>query len=301
MSMNRRGMIASLVPSTVLLGASAATPATVAPRLIKPNIGPVLAAWVAEKPDSREAHVEIRWNFGTLEVWIQDSAASAHNLRCNESTPGSFTVSDADARALIAEIAAKAALPEATPIWEPTEEEVTEPLVRPEQWVRSTGVVPRPPDRKCYFAAQLDQDVISSVALWAPYESDPRWFLWAVDWSVPDFIEAVARDNSCTLHMDRWNSRATMLSLANRGVSVAQYSIGKSSRAAGINFIRNVVKADALRHAGPASAELGEALAASQVKHDEFGNPFVSRVGAPVGAFLMAAAVAYQEISNGAT
>ena len=44
MSMNRRGMIASLVPSTVLLGASAATPATAGPRLIKPNIGPVLAA-----------------------------------------------------------------------------------------------------------------------------------------------------------------------------------------------------------------------------------------------------------------
>jgi hypothetical protein len=101
--------------------------------------------------------------------------------------------------------------------------------------------------------------------------------------------------------MDKWNSHATMLSLANRGVSVAQYSIGKSSRAAGINFIRNVVKADALRHAGPASAELGEALAASQVKHDEFGNPFVSRVGASVGAFLMAAAVAYQEISNETT
>jgi uncharacterized RmlC-like cupin family protein len=92
-----------------------------------------------------------------------------------------------------------------------------------------------------------------------------------------------------------------MLSLANRGVSVAQYSVGKSSLAAGINFIRNVAKADALRHAGPASAELGEALAASQVNHDEFGNPFVSRVGAPVGAFLMAAAVAYQEISNETT
>jgi hypothetical protein len=276
---------------------SAATPATAAPRLIKPNIGPVLAAWVAEKPDSREAHVEIRWNLGTLEVWIQDSAASAHNFRCTESTPGSFTVSDADSRALIAEIAAKAA----PPICEPTEEEVTEPLVRPEQWVREHFVSPRPPDRKCYFAAQLDQDVVSSVALWVPYESDPRWFLWAVDWSVPDFIEAVARDNSCTLHMDKWNSHATMLSLANRGVSVAQYPFGKSVRAAGINFIRNVVKADALRHAGPASAELGEALAASQVNHDEFGNPFVSRIGAPVGAFLMAAAVAYQEISNETT
>ena len=280
---------------------SAATPATAAPRLIKPNIGPVLAAWVAEKPDSREAHVEIRWNLGTLEVWIQDSAVSAHNFRCNESTPGSFTISDADARALIAEIAAKAALPEATPIWEPTEEEVTEPLVRPEQWVREHFVSPRPPDRKCYFAAQLDQDVISSVALWAPYESYPRWFLWAVDWSVPDFIEAVAHDTPCTLHMDKWNSHATMLSLANRGVYVAHYPFGKSVRAAGINFIRNVVKADALRHAGPASAELGEALAASQVNHDEFGNPFVSRIGAPVGAFLMAAAVAYQEISNETT
>jgi hypothetical protein len=294
-------MIASLVPSTVLLGASAATPATVGPRLIKPNIGPVLAAWVAEKPDSREAHVEIRWNLGTLEVWIQDSAASAHNFRCNESTPGSFTVSDADARALIAEIAAKAALPAATPICEPTEEEVTDPLVRPDQWVRSNMSAYSPEGRKCYFAAQVDKDVVSSAALWSPHGADPNWFLWAVDWSVPDFIEAVARDNSCTLHMDRWNSQATMLSLVNRGVSVAQCSIGKSSRAAGINFIRNVVKADALRHAGPASAELGEALASSQVNYDEFGNPFIRRIGAPVGAFLMAAAVACQEISNETT
>jgi len=307
MSMNRRGMIASLVPSTVLLGAGAATPAPVGPRLIKPNIGPVLAAWVAEKPSAREAEVEIDWRKGMLEVDVREGRQFV-SRHVDESHTASFTVSDADARSLIAEIAAKTATPiwepteeEATPIWEPTEEEVTEPLVRPEQWVREHFFPPRPPDRKCYFAAQVDQDVVSSVALWSPHGADPHWTLWAADWSVPDFIDAVVRDNHCTLYMDRWRSHATMLSLANRGVSVAPHPFGPSVRAAGINFIRNVVKADALRHAGPASAKLGEALASSQVNRDECGNPCISRVGAPVNAFLMAASVAYQEISNETT
>lgn len=122
MSMNRRGLIASLLPSTILLGANVAQPEAAGPRarLIKPNIGPVLAAWVAEKPDIREAHVEILWNCGTLEVYLVEvsgsSAEEVHSRSCNESSPGSFTVSDADARALVAEIAAKAALPPATAI-----------------------------------------------------------------------------------------------------------------------------------------------------------------------------------------
>ena len=285
MSMNRRGLIASLLPSTILLGVNAAQPEAAGPRarLIKPNIGPVLAAWVAEKPDIREAHVEILWNLGTLEVYLVEVSGSSseevHSRSCNESSPGSFTVSDADARALVAEIAAKMG-------------PAPEPLVRPEQWGRPDTSAYSPQGRKCYFAAQQDRDVISSAAMWTPNGSDPRWFLWAVDWSVPDFIESVCRDSHCNLYMDRWNSHATALSLIGRGVPVVAHPFGRSVRAAGINFIRNVVEADALRHAGPASEELGAALAAASVIREDDGSPSLRRVDGRVGAFLMAAAVA---------
>jgi len=289
--MNRRGMIASLVPSTVLLGASAATPATVGPRLIKPNIGPVLAAWVAEKPDSREAHVEIRWNFGTLEVYLRDSGAEVHNFRCDEATPGSFTVADADARALIAEVASKveAAL-------QPEQAPVPVPLIYLEQWRKFTGdfVVAR--SDRCYFAARQEGDVIYSSALWSPSERSPFWVIYATEWSVGDFIASVSQErhleSDIPLHMDRWSSNATMLALQHRGVQVSSFATSPSAIAAGANFIHHKAYSDVLRHTGPKSLELGESLGSTMTVLDDFGNLIVKKPDGRAGAFLMAAAVA---------
>lgn len=288
MSMNRRDIVASLFSLPLLPGSpETPSPATFG-RLIKPRIGPVLAAWVAEKPSAREAKVEIDWRKGMLEVDVREDCQFV-SRHVDESHPGSFAVSDADARSIIAEVAAKVAA-----TLQP--EQATAPLVCLEQWRKFTGdfVVAR--SGKCYFAARHRADVIYSSALWSPSERSPFWVVYATEWSVGDFIASLScelhRQSDIPLHMDRWSSNATMLALENRNVQVSSFSASRSAIAAGADFIRRKASADVLRHTGPKSLELGESLASTMTALDDYENLIVKKPDGRAGAFLMAAAVA---------
>ena len=288
MSMDRRGLIASLLPSTILLGAKAALPEVAGPsaRLIKPSIGPVLAAWVAEKPDIREAEVEIDWRRGMLKVDVGEDRQIV-SRHVDESHLGSFAVSDADARSIVAEIAAKiAALP--PPLPPPS------PLIRREQWV-SSRLAPdwREAGRECCFAAHQERDVIHSSALWLPFKDDVTTVVWAVDWAVADFIGACAQhaDQHPPLHIDRWNASSTAEALHHRGVKIVSQPFGKSAQAAAARFTLG----KDIRYGGPGGDALAESLSATMVSTDDFGNLIIANADARAKAFLLAASVADKE------
>ena len=288
MSVNRRDMVASLFSIPLLPGAPEAQPAATFGRLIKPKVGPVLAAWVAEKPSAREAEVEIDWRKGMLEVDVREDCQYV-SRHVDESLPGSFAVSDADARSLIAEMAAKV---EAT--LQP--EQATAPLVSLEQWRKFTGDFVAQRSGRCYFAAHQEGDVIYSSALWSPSDRSPFWVVYVSEWSVGDFIASLSRElhrqAGILLHMDRWASNATMLALQNRNVPVSASPVSIPAFASGAGFIRRKASTDVLRHAGPKSQELGESLASTTTALNDFGNLIVKRPDGRVRAFLMAAAVA---------
>lgn len=288
MSMNRRDIVASLFSIPLLPGATEAPPAATFGRLIKPKVGPVLAAWVAEKPSAREAEVEIDWRKGMLEVDVREDCQYV-SRHVDESHPGIFAVSDADAKSIIAEVAAKVAA-----TLQP--EQATAPLVCLEQWRKFTGDFVAARSGKCYFAARQEGDVIYSSALWSPSERSPFWVVYATEWSVGDFIASISQEihiqADIPLHMDRWSSASTMLALENRNVQVSSFSTSRSAIASGADFIRRKASTDVLRHAGRKSLELGEALASTMAALDDFGNLIVKKPDGRVGAFLMAAAVA---------
>lgn len=288
MSMNRRDIVASLFSIPLLPGAPEAPPPATFGRMIKPKVGPVLTAWVAEKPSAREAEVEIDWRKGMLEVDVREDCQYV-SRHVDESHPGSFAVSDADAKSIIAEVAAKVAA-----TLQP--EQATAPLVSLGQGREFTGdfVVAR--SGKCYFAARQEGDVIYSSALWSPSERSPFWVVYATEWSVGDFIASLSRElhlqTGIPLHMDRWSSASTMLALQNRNVPVTSFAFSRSAIATGADFIRRKTSADVLRYSGPKSQGLGESLASTMTALDDFGNLIVKRPDGRVGAFLMAAAVA---------
>ena len=288
MSMNRRDIVASLFSIPLIPGApEPPTPATFG-RLIKPKVGSVLAAWVAEKPSAREAEVEIDWRKGMLEVDVREDCQFV-SRHVDESHPGSFAVSDSDARSLIAEMAAKVAA-----TLQP--EQVTAPLVSLEQWRKFTGDFVAQRSGKCCFAARQEGEVIYSSALWSPSERSPFWVVSATEWLVGDFVASLSREvhiqADIPLHMDRWSSASTMLALENRNVQVSSFSTSRTAIASGANFIHHKAYADVLRHTGPKSLELGESLASTMTTIDDFGNLIVKKPDGRVGAFLMAAAVA---------
>lgn len=288
MSVSRRDIVASLFSIPMLPGAPEAPPPAALGRLVKPKIGPVLAAWVAEKPSAREAEVEIDWRKGMLEVDVREGGQYV-SRHVDESHPGSFAVSDADAKSLIAEMAAKVEIslrPEPAPT----------PLLSSVWWRKFDGVFDDVTGGSCQFAAHQEGDVVYSSALWSPSERSPKWVIYATEWSVSDFIAVLAKERSLggntPLHMDRWASNATMLALQHRGIQVSAFSTSRSACAAGANFIHHKAYSDALRHSGPKSQELGVSLCATDTVVDEFGNLIVKRPDGRVRAFLMAAAVA---------
>ena len=319
--MNRRGLLASVVPSAVLLGANAASqpPAGPGGRLIRPKMGPILEAWVAEKPDVRSVGVEIEWSKGCLEVTVRvDVSGETPDFKqygiggdiwnavavseSDESEPGSFTVSDATARELIKEVErtrVRTVGYNAKNAADRAKDKALEaaPLVTMEQWAASFGddrdiTRGKVTGRRAYTAFYVEHDVVHCVALWAPEEKDGKWHVFPTAWSVGDFVLDASNDPQCrTVYFDVFNATALASRLMEHGMEAVSVSWAPASRLLGANFIRSAASEGKLLHCGSAihSPCLGKALSSFCVGGD-------GRIAGDVGAFarclVMAATVA---------
>ena len=304
--MNRRGLIAALFPSAVVLGANAplmAASPTLGEgrgRLFKPKIGPVLEAWIAEKPDVRSADVEVKWERGQLFVSASESVGDGtfpvRQCRyCDESSPGSFTVCDDVAKEVI-ECLSKEVERRVVKLRAELEAAIPAPPITREQWASLRGddrdIMPdKVVGRQCFCAIQVDQDVVYCTALWSPKEPGGNWHVYPTNWSVSNFIHAACYDQNDfgVIYLDGWNSQSIAAELAKFGIDVRYVGWARSIRAAGVNFIRSLISSGTFRHCGPAISEcaLKESLANCRV-----GSDGIFRDEPAARSLIMAASVA---------
>jgi hypothetical protein len=305
--MNRRGLLASILPSTIVLGANAAvaskpTLADARTRLIKPKMGPVLEAWVAAgTPDlARTVLVDIIWARGELAVYARENVAvdeygalTAKTTRfCDESPPGSFMVGDDDARAVVSAV-------EADREDKVAQLRAVEPLLSIEQWASRRGPhnLFSLPGRKCYWSATKTDDTIHSVALWAPCAMSQRWDAWAVDLGTDAFARTVPSESQVhPLYLDQWACFQLMERTKRAGGNVIGLPQTRSNREAGVKFIRKLVASDKFYNTGPQAEALGESLAKVTVSQTSPGR--MNGQDDLSMAFIMAAALACFDVGE---